>query len=434
MDTSRRLVLARLIARAEKDALDAIIEGEPDAGIEAVVIASNAAAERGDSLAGVREGDSKGGSGPRLSLALADWIAEKDRTNAWLEKTRHEREAAVRAFVEVCGDHPIGTYAKADAKRFKDVLFNIPPNAHKKTEYRGLGLIAIAEKAEADGAPKPTAKNVALKMDAVSSLFIWARKNFDGIQTNPFEGVKPQVDTTPREERDPFTLQELKQIFTAPPFRGAKSEHHWLQPGSEVLNSSGKFWVPLIAVYTGARLMEIVQLRRSDIQTIGGITFFDINADGDKRLKTRDSERRIPLHPALIDAGFLEFVGRVKNPDHRIFPDIEIGSSKNRSGPASKLFIRLIRKAGVKTRKNCFHSFRHSFEDACRDAEIDTAVMNALQGHVQPGMAGRYGSKFKLERLNAEIRKISYGHLLRPASRAPEAASDRPASRRYAIG
>ncbi len=34
---------------------------------------------------------------------------------------------------------------------------------------------------------------------------------------------------------------------------GAQSEHHWLQPGSEVLDSSGKFWVPLITAYSGRR-------------------------------------------------------------------------------------------------------------------------------------------------------------------------------------
>ncbi|MDF1600184.1 site-specific integrase [Mesorhizobium sp. YIM 152430] len=410
IDPDRRLVLARLLARAEIDALEAIISGEPDAGIETAPVVAGAAVERSGSRSGAPSpAEPNNGSGPRLSLVLADWIAEKERTNAWVEKTRHEREAAVKAFTEVCGDHPVGTYAKADAKRFKDVLFKIPPNAHKKAAYKGLGLVAIGEKAEAEGAPMPTAKNVTLKMDAVSSLFIWAKKNFDEVQANPFQGIKPQIGTTPREERDPFSLDELKLIFAAPPFTGAKSERHWLQPGSEVLDSSGKYWIPLIAAYSGARLMEIVQLRRKDIQTIGDVTFFDIRSDDENRVKTRAANRRIPVHPVLVKAGLLAFTARVKKPNERLFPDIEIGSAKNRSGPASKLFIRLIRAAGVKTRKNCFHSFRHSFEDACRDAEIDTAIMNALQGHVERGMAGRYGSGFKLERLDAAVAKIRYG-------------------------
>lgn len=408
IDPARQLVLARLVARAEIDALQAIAAGEPDAGVESAAAAPVEPLEWPD--AAVALVSQKSGSGPRLSLVMADWIAEKARTNAWREKTRLEREANVKSFIEVVGDHPIGNYGKADAKRFKDILFNIPPNAHKKAAYKGLDLVAIAEKAEAAGDQKPTAKNVALKMDAVSALFFWARKNFDEVTTNPFEGVKPQVDTVAREERDPFSLGELKAIFASPPFTGAKSETHWLQPGDEVLGSSGKFWVPLIAAYTGARLMEIVQLQKADVQTIGDVTFINLTTDGgDKWLKTRGAKRRIPVHPALVKAGFLDLVAKVKNPADRLFPDIEIGDAKNRSSPASKLFVRLIRAAGVKSRKNCFHSFRHSFEDACRDAEVDSGVMNALQGHVERGMAGRYGSGFKLERLNAEMQKIRYG-------------------------
>ncbi|RWF77018.1 MAG: site-specific integrase [Mesorhizobium sp.] len=411
IDPARRLVLARLIARAEIDALQAIVAGEPDAGVESAASVPAASVEPQERpAAAVAPAAQKSGSGPRLSLVLADWLAEKARTNSWREKTRLEREANVRSFIEVVGDHPIGSYVKAEAKRFKDILFNIPPNAHKKAAYKGLGLVAIAEKAEAAGDQKPTAKNVALKMDAVSALFIWARKNFDEVTSNPFEGVKPQVDTVAREERDPFSIDELKAIFASPPFTGAKSETHWLQPGSQILHSSGKFWVPLIAAYTGSRLMEIVQLQKADVQIIGDVTFINLTTDGgDKWLKTRGAKRRIPVHPALVKAGFLDFVAKVKSPADRLFPDIEIGDAKNRSSPASKLFVRLIRAAGVKSRKNCFHSFRHSFEDACRDAEVDSGVMNALQGHVERGMAGRYGSGFKLERLNAELQKIKYG-------------------------
>lgn len=448
IDGARQLVLARIIARAEIEALEALAAGEPDAGIQAAAELSGSPAEPQEHVSRVttvaaapsKLQSTEIGQGPRLSLVLANWIEEKDRTRAWRAKTRHEREASVKAFIEVIGDHSVGSYAKADAKRFKDVLFNIPPNAHKKAAYKGLGLVAIAEKAATTGDQKPTAKNVALKMDAVSALFIWARKNFDEVSVNPIEGLKPQVDTVAREERDPFTAVELKAMFAAPPFTGAVSEQHWLQRGVKVLTSTGKFWTPLIALYSGARLMEIVQMQRADVQTTSGVTFFDITdvvTIGDKtvpdpssegggewkQLKTRGAKRRIPVHPALVTAGFLEFLAN-KNPADRLFPDIEIGGAKNRSSPASKLFGRLIRAAGVKSRKNCFHSFRHSFEDACRDAEIDSAVMNALQGHVEPGMAGRYGSAFKLERLHAAVRKISFGLPFEAMGRSAEGAPE----------
>lgn len=413
INSARELVLARLIARAEIDALEGIVAGEPDAGIKAAVAPPNSPVEAPNSVA-VPQVPARTGSGvgPRLSIVMADWMKDKEREGKWAAKTRNEREASAKAFIEICGDHPIATYAKADVKRFKDVLFDIPPNAHKKSAYKGLGLVAIAEKAAAIGDKKPAVQNVAKKMEAVSSLFFWARSNFDEVEINPFDGLKPKTETTPREERDPFGPEELKAIFAAPPFTGARSQRNWLEPGNEVLDSSGKFWVPLIAAYTGARLMEIVQLQKADVQRVGDVTFFNLTTEGegDKKLKTRSSKRRIPVHPALINAGLLRMVAKVENPSDRLFPDVEIGPPENRASPASKLFIRLIKAAGVKSRRNCFHSFRHSFEDACRDAEIDGDVMDALQGHAQGGMRGRYGKgEFKLERLDASMRKIRLG-------------------------
>jgi integrase len=403
-DEGKARVLARVLARAEIDALERILVGETDAGASEPPAPTQPLPAPGPVTAPQAQG-----GGPLLSSVCDDWLQEKARTGRWVDKTRNEREASVRAFIEVCGDRPVAAYGKSDVKRFKDVLFQIPPNAHKMLPFKGLSLPALAARAQQLGYPGPSAKNVALKMDAVSSLFIWARKNFDEVVTNPFEGMKPEIDSAPREERDPFSVEELERIFRTPPYSGARSEHFWLQAGDQVLSHMGRYWIPIIAAYSGMRLMEIVQLRKEDIRFSDEICYFDINAEGDKRLKTRSAKRRIPVHPVLVSLGFLDFVARAKHPEHRIFPDVDIGPHQNPSAPASRLFNRLIVEAGVKSRKNCFHSFRHSFEDACRNAEIDWAVMNALQGHAEGGMSGRYGRGFTLDRLAQAVRRIRYG-------------------------
>ncbi|MCC4300202.1 DUF6538 domain-containing protein [Aurantimonas coralicida] len=305
-DESEQRLLARALMRAEIGALQTIVddaagvdvsgaalEGDPNGRNSPPEHVSNSEAETSHGAAA---------QGPLLSTVECAWMAEKDRTNAWVEKTRHEREAAVRAFKEVCGDRPIGSYRKTDAREFKDILFSVPPNAHKMQAYRGKTLRQIAEVAKASRAKHPSAKNVGLKMDAVASLFLWARRNFDEVTSNPFEGVKPKVGTTARDERDPFTPAELQKIFAMPPFTGALSVRKWLTPGQIVLRSTGRFWVPWIALYSGARLTEIVQLRKSDVRMENGVTFFDLNDDGDKRVKTKTEKRRIPAHPALWSA------------------------------------------------------------------------------------------------------------------------------------
>ena len=409
-------LLARALMTSEIDALEKLLSDATHVDFQTSISPRHAAfpnAEEADRHAETKPADSKNlspaNSGALLLSSIAEsWMEEKARTHAWREKTRHERIAGVRSFIEVCGDRSVDSYRKADARSFKEVLFAIPPNAHKKSAYRGKSLRQIATDAAKKGDSRPTAKNVGLKMDAVASLFIWARQNFDEVTFNPFEGLKPKIDTAPREERDPFTPDELQVIFKMPPFTGARSEREWLTVGPHILRSTGKFWVPLIALYTGARLMEIVQLRKCDIRSENGLLFFDINEENGKKIKTRAARRRIPIHASLISAGLNAHVASIKNDADRLFPDIGIGSARNLSGPASKLFARLFASAGVKTGRNCFHSFRHTFEDACRLGRVDQSVMNALQGHSEKGMAGRYGSAFPLEVLADEMKKIRY--------------------------
>jgi len=60
-----------------------------------------------------------------------------------------------------------------------------------------------------------------------------------------------------------------------------------------------------------------------------------------------------------------------------------------------------------------FHSFRHSFKDACRDSGLYEEMHDALTGHAAPsgknGNVGRdYGTGFSLHALNEAVKRIEY--------------------------
>ena len=82
-------------------------------------------------------------------------------------------------------------------------------------------------------------------------------------------------------------------------------------------NYSAMYWVPLIALVTGARMGEIVQLERHNIQrSRNGIWYFDItdedahlSVDPEKKIKTAGSKRQVPIHDILLKLRFLEYVG-----------------------------------------------------------------------------------------------------------------------------
>jgi len=77
----------------------------------------------------------------------------------------------------------------------------------------------------------------------------------------------------------------------------------------------------------------------------------------------------------------------------RVFPEVDLCADGTYTAAFSKYFSRFLEAINVKHDKNSFHSFRHTFEDACRNNGIPKAVMDALQGHMVQGIALRFSMK-----------------------------------------
>jgi integrase len=89
-----------------------------------------------------------------------------------------------------------------------------------------------------------------------------------------------------------------------------------------------QYWLPMIALHTGARVNEICQLNpQHDIvkdadTNIWYFNFTDENAGADisKSLKNKSSVRKIPIHSILLACGFGEYLNQVKQAGHdRLF-------------------------------------------------------------------------------------------------------------------
>jgi integrase len=80
-------------------------------------------------------------------------------------------------------------------------------------------------------------------------------------------GVKKII---PGEQRDPYAPKQLVQIFNSPIYTGRKSQGCRHKPGSHLIRD-GYFWVPIIALFSGMRLGEILQLLKSDVKEESGI-------------------------------------------------------------------------------------------------------------------------------------------------------------------
>jgi hypothetical protein len=112
------------------------------------------------------------------------------------------------------------------------------------------------------------------------------------------------------------------------------------------------FWLPLLALFTGARLNELSSLKSSNVANsdLIGTHCIYIKAEkrAGKRLKTEQSERFVPLHPHLIANGFLEFVSdqtSERGANGWLFPKVAPGTTGKSA--FSKWFGRYIGAHGI---------------------------------------------------------------------------------------
>lgn len=132
-----------------------------------------------------------------------------------------------------------------------------------------------------------------------SSLMKWAEK-LGYAKNNPFEGIRLKAPKGQR--RRDFSSHEMEAIVAALHKQRASGE---LQ--------DYRYWGALLAMYTGARLNEVASLTCDDVKCEEGTWYFDINDEEEtKSLKTEAAKRKVPVHPDLIEYGFLIFLDEAK--------------------------------------------------------------------------------------------------------------------------
>ena len=85
-----------------------------------------------------------------------------------------------------------------------------------------------------------------------------------------------------------------------------------------------------------------------------------------------------------------------------------LGSTGYRSDPFSKFFARFLNKVGITHKKKVFHSFRHSYRDVLREADISDEKVRALVGWASGRTEDDYGSGLKASTLAKDIEAVRY--------------------------
>lgn len=351
-----------------------------------------------------------------LGVLLDEYLRHRATMNLG-SRTRRDEQSISRLLRDLLGNNTklVGIDFQV-CQGAKERLMQLPPRCRDK--FPNLPLADIPARARADGL-EPMSKKTANKyIDFLSAAFEYARKRLRWISENPAEGLRFRLKKSDTEKYRPFTIEQLNKIFSAPLYTGcANADRGYHKPGNCIPRESGRYWVPLIALFTGMRLNEICQLDTADISKIESVDVIHVREESEtaipgenkKRLKTEAANRVIPVHPELKKLGLLALVDkRRKRNERKLFPDLRIGGDQYYSDAFQKWFSRFLGKVGVKHRRVSFHSFRHTFRDATRRAKIDLEIVNALAGWTANTMAERYGQAGHVRQLAQQIGKISY--------------------------
>lgn len=324
----------------------------------------------------------------RLSTIAEDFFIEKDddRRN---EKDRRALRRHVTQFIQLLDDpivRDITTTMLREARRKCKLL---PPEQKKKVKGK------TAPQMLALGMAPRSLQTTNNQLSSVRTFFRWAKEqrrteHDDSGIIKDFESKNKREES----ERRSWQLEELQQLFNSYIYRydmTAVGKGH----GNEEI-AEGNFWIPLIGLYTGARLEEICSLKPEHIVEVQGVWCFDMvefDEDGNPIKKNKSSVRVFPIHQKLIDFGLVEYAEKRLKESRKMLFDLQFSEGKW-SHSFSKWFNRTFKeKIGFNVGKNIeksevvFHSFRNNIVDEFETAMVAENTYSRITGHSTGGVA-----------------------------------------------
>jgi integrase len=287
---------------------------------------------------------------PKASL-LSE-MAEEYLSLRQIDKT--PPRVALNIFISLAGDRDVGEYSREDAKLFVRHL-----------TLRGNKTATIRR-----------------RINSLSAILNYAYAELDLDKRNPFTKLIIRNEGDDVSKRGTFTNEQLKQGY------------------DKAVNSGSliKLLMPLLGE-TGCRLAEIVGLKLNDIDVENELIY--IRPNSIRRLKTRNSERTLPLVGYAKRAMELALA---KSDGKYLFPRYVTGGKCN-AGHASAALNKWLKKDFNGLTAHCL---RHTFRDRLRAVECPLELIDQIGGWRSVSSTGAgYGQGYKLENIRETLEKTS---------------------------
>lgn len=314
--------------------------------------------------------------GKLLSAAFGAHLEEEARRLA-SEQTVKEKRILFNEFIDCFGDVPINDITKAEiTERWRRVEYARPNKKIAGAKVSGARL----EK----------------RRGYLSKFFEWAYAAGIYDRDNPAKqpmATKSEIKAQ-RQSYAEFTADDLEKLF-GPEFSKAMDKPDW-------------YWLPLMALLSGARLNELADLRVENFSEIEGIKVFEI-----RKGKNSSSKRIVPIHRHLLELGLWDYVQALKiREDQFLFPHRPATNKAKDAGrekSTGRQWGVWVSKCGISDKRKVFHSFRSTAITDLHNAGAGHASIRAGVGHAAVGVSGAHGGYVRgvqLQNLQETIEKL----------------------------
>ncbi len=303
-----------------------------------------------------------------------DFFNYQEKEDNWSKDTKQLAERTFNILELFFKETNLRDIKFPDLIAFRDTMQEIPDRLTTLNEFKNKDLNYILENCEDyKNLSNSTINKYILK---TNQFLKWSYK-MDYIDKQDFTIPKLPNDT---KSRLPYTDQEIQKI-------------------KELVNKDENKdinYITLVAMYQGMRLKEITQLKKEDIINLNNVFCININQNENKTTKTKKSIRTIPIHPKLIELGFLDFVNskqdnlfNINNKDFSSYYRLNYKNLINESKP--------------------FYSLRHSFIDTLYQNNQKLEHIQAFVGHTQgKSITFNYTTSLNTNLLNNLLKFINY--------------------------
>ena len=331
---------------------------------------------------------------------------------AWTAKATQQNCTTFRLFGSTIGDAGISDIQRCHIAQFVESMRKLPANYARSPQSARMTLpelVGVCATTNA-GVASLTAKTIARHLSALSGLFSWAEQQGLRNELNPAHRFKLKAAGGTAPKRRPWRSHELATLFRSPIWTGCESAGQGAEPGSYVIRDA-RYWLPLMALFTGMRLEEICKLGPVDVRDAGGFWVLDVLANERGRVKEDASNRTVPVHPMLLQMGFIKHVAtRREAGSALLWPELRRAGPDKRLGSAfTKWFGRYCTKIGLTDPALTFHSFRKNLATALHRAGISETIAADILGHAHKTTSYRiYSEGTSAKPLYEAICKVEY--------------------------